>query len=394
VADAGPAFEACHPATVTLDASGSFAPDCPGRILFEWWRGDTLLRWASPDPTYTFESASPGTATFTVRVFCESVPECFSTDDVVVTFKPGPVAAAETAPFCLGTSTVLDGSGSTGCAGGSAKYRWLNGPDVLCYWSPEPNCEITPEERLTCTLEVRCPGTPGCEASAAVEVAPIPLPVAIAEAEFGKCHPSPVTLDASASSAPDCPGGMLYEWWHDGTLVRPASPDPVWAFESTGFGTFTYTVRVFCESLPECLHSADTVVTLEDCPLAVRFDLLEALVHHEHDLEQASPVIEVVWHTASESDTLYFQVERSSVETGPFEAIGGAVTAHGSARNYSVVDRDSREGALPWYRIVEYTPWGRGDTSAAFQAKDGSEESQGREVRRRQTGRSRSVSRP
>jgi len=276
----------------------------------------------------------------------------------------GPVAdAGPDVQICAGNTAALDGSGSLPCDASGLEYRWLEGAIVVpgCDWSLTPTCDVAPAVTTTYTLEVSCLGLPAaCTTfdTVTIIVESIPVPTADAGAGASVCEMQPVTLDASGSTDPGCPGGLVYEWRDGATVVRPADPDPTWSPPTAIAGTATYTVMVSCAGPPGCEASNDVTVEVRACALAVRFDVYRAVVQRDGG-------VLVTWRTLEEDGTLGFVVERVVTADGSFVAAGDH-EAGGPGFRYEVRDTDVAKGAHAWYRIVELTSRGRGDATPAF----------------------------
>jgi len=267
------------------------------------------------------------------------------------------VASQETT-ICLGDTTTLDGSGSSGCSSSSIQYRWLDGATPLCDWSPVPTCDATPTTTTTYTRETQGAAGPACTSTDTVTIEVVPDPLADAGPDVSICEMVAVTLDASGSTDVGCPAGLVYEWRQGVTVVRPADPDPTWRPPTTTAGTTTYTVIVSCAGPPGCDASDDVMVEVRACPLAVRFDSYRAVRH-----EDGASVIS--WTTLAEDGTLGFVVERAATIDGPFVTVGDH-EARGPGHRYQV--RDVANGTRAWYRVVEVTSSGRGDATPAFRS--------------------------
>jgi len=186
----------------------------------------------------------------------------------------------------------------------------------------------------------------------------IPVPTADAGADASVCEMQSVTLDASGSTDPGCPGGLLYEWRDGATVVRPADPDPAWSPPTALAGMTSYTVVVSCAGPPGCEASDDVSVEVRGCALAVRFDRYRAVTQRDGS-------VVISWTTLEEDGTLGFVVERAATADGLFVAAGDH-EASGPGFRYQVRDSDVAKGAHAWYRIVELTSRGRGDAAPAF----------------------------
>ena len=75
----------------------------------------------------------------------------------------------------------------------------------------------------------------------------------------------------------------------------------------------------------------------------------------------------MAWSTLSEDGTLAFIIEAASETSGPFSEIGLA-PSRGPGYPYLFVEKVAGEEAPRWYRIVELTGSGRGDSTPSFEA--------------------------
>lgn len=362
---------ACEGEPVMLDGSESWGCDDAG-MEYRWSLGATVLCDWSPEPTC--EIVPPGTGDYTLEVRCVHDTNCESSGSVAVVLAPAPIAdLAAPDLICTNDEIVLDATASSAVdCPVPLEYQFRDQNGIIQEWGTAATLGpfAPPAGGGTYSVYVRCGD---CETSTSHTIGVMDPPLAVVGPDFvDDCYPVYVTLDASASEALDCPGELLFEWWDGSTLVRPADPDPTWS-PPPYLGTKVYTVRVMCSSLPECAASHDVTVIQTDCSTPVAFSTLDAILSKTSD----GSVILVRWSAILESDTLFYLVERGADRTGPFAVIGAPVLARGGGNSYLFVDDSHQSRDLPWYRIVEYTSKGRGDTSIAFQAEAGQPEGKG-----------------
>jgi hypothetical protein len=302
----------------------------------------------------------PGTFTYDWKVtdLGGNSTTCSATVEVI----DRPTASVAAAgPLCAGDTFVLDASGSDprSCPV-PLEVQFRDGAQVLQPWGTATTFgPVTATETTTYDVDVRCRSFADCPASAATTVVVVPLPLAEAGPDPSVCRFEVLNLAGGASSGPDCPGGLLYEWRDGATVVRPAGPDPTWAPPTDVPGSTVYTLEVRCAQAPGCAATDQVTVEVRLCPLAVTFDRFAARARGDR--------VEVSWRTAAEEGTDLFLVERAPGPGGPFTRVGG-VPAHGPGIDYAFLDPLEASAPLPWYRIVEYLGGGRGDSTPAFRA--------------------------
>jgi hypothetical protein len=356
----------CQGEELVLDASASLANGCPNPLEYRFREGATTLQDWSTSMTHgpVFPS---GPTVYTVDVRCVAEAVCEASIAQTVDVSPTPTALLDLPDLiCEGAELMLDASGSdpNGCTT-ALEYRFRDGATVLQDWSTTATFgPVVPVGPFAIYIvDVRCGP---CEALAVAEVMVVDQPLAAVSPDVTVCEGQEVILDASASSGPSCPGGLVFEWWESATLMRAADPDPTWVPPTAIAGITTYRVVVMCAGLAECQDAAEVTVTVEECPLAVEFGSHAA----RWRVEGGRAFVEVTWSSLSEQDTFAFAVERSETASGPFAAIGSPVLARGGGSAYRLEDAGAGEGSLPWYRVVEITFDGRGDATPAFRARE------------------------
>ncbi|NTW32500.1 MAG: PKD domain-containing protein, partial [Bacteroidetes bacterium] len=159
-------------------------------------------------------------------------PICESTDSVIVTVKPLPLAdAGLPLTICAGQSATLTATGGD-------TYQWIGGPATATY-------TVTPSSNTTYTVIVT---KNGCTASDNVLVTVTPL--TIAEAGL------PQTICAGQSTTLTATGGGTYQW-----VGGPASA----TYTVTPSSNTTYTVTVTKNA---CTASDNVLITVTPLPVA------------------------------------------------------------------------------------------------------------------------------
>ena len=227
VANAGNDVTVCSGYTTTLNASGG--------LIYSWLPATGLSNATIYNPI-----ASPSsTTTYTVTA---SNGTCSSTDAVIVTVNPSPVAnAGNDVSICTGGNTTLNAFGGT-------SYSWspttgLSNPGIS-------NPIATPASTTTYVVTVSN-GT--CSSLDAVVVTVLSPPVANAGSDVTICSGNSTTLNAS--------GGTSYSWSPNIGLNNPNIANPV---ANPGF-TVTYTVNV---SNGACSSTDAVIVNVNPTPVA------------------------------------------------------------------------------------------------------------------------------
>jgi len=350
----------CLGSSSTLD--GSASGGCSGAIEYRWVDGVGVVCDWSSTPTC---DVSPGTTTtYTLEVRCVGSDCALGSAPVTVEVVSPPLGdLVVPALVCAGDAITLDASGTDpGSCPVPLEYQFFAGATLVRPWGPaSSHGPLSPAASSSYRVEIRCPGVIDCIDQVTRTVDVIAHPLADGGVDVTLCEGLSLTLDGSASSGPDCPGGLVYTWLQGATVVRPAAVDPTYDPPTTPVGATTYTVIVSCAGLPGCQATDDVVVDVQLCNFAVQFDDYRA----RRLRLGVQGAIEITWTTLAEDGTLGYVVERAAERGGPWVTIGDA-EAHGPGRPYAVRDDAPGAGERPWYRVVEVISAGRGDTTPAF----------------------------
>jgi len=346
----------CVGDTITLDASSSI---CDLAFTdYRWLESATVVPGCDWSPTPTCDVIPAGPTIYTLEVRCGAIIDCISTLEVAVSVDPQPIPAlALPTQICLGSEIMLDASATdpNGCSG-PLDYQYWEGATLLQPWSPAATYgPLVPPGSTTYSLEVRCGG---CLHGESLNIDVVPPPTAAAGGDVVTCADLPLTLDASGSIDPGCPGGLLYEWFRGAVRVQGPSGVATYDPPTSTPGTFDYSVVVSCAGLPGCESSDPLQLRVNACVLAVDFDGYDASLRPDG-------AVVVRWATIDEQATLGFEVQRASDANGTFVTVDG-VAARGGGSTYTLVDRTAPPGIQPWYRVVELTVTGPGDMTPAF----------------------------
>lgn len=226
-ANAGADAAICSGTSTNLSASGG--------TTYTWLPATGLSATNIANPV-----ASPSTTiTYTVTA---SNGTCSSTDAVVVTVTPTPVANAGTdVSFCSGNSTALGASGGT-------TYSWS--PSTGLSNAAIANPVANPASTTTYTVTV-ANGT--CTSTDAVVVTVNTTPVANAGSDVAICSGTSTNLGAS--------GGTTYSWLPTTGLSSASIASPV----ANPSSTTNYTVTVTTGS---CSSTDVVIVTVNPTPVA------------------------------------------------------------------------------------------------------------------------------
>jgi len=198
----------------TTICSGTSTPiSASGATTYSWLPSTGLSNASISNP-----SASPSsTTTYTVT---GTSAGCSSTATVSITVNPSPVASAgSNSNICIGSSTVLNGSGGT-------TYSWLPTTGLS-----DPNISNpTANPTSTTTYTVMVGNGTGCTSSANVTVTVTPIPVVSVSGNTTICSGSGTTLTAS--------GATSYSWTPSTGLSNANIANPV----ASPVATTTYTV--------------------------------------------------------------------------------------------------------------------------------------------------------
>ena len=230
VSNAGPDAAICSGATATLNASASTGT-LP--LSYHWSNGvNSVSQIVSP------------TVTTTYNLTVTSADGCTSTDEVVITVNPLPVAnAGQDASICSGAAATLNASASSGTI--PLSFHWSNGINSASQ-------VVSPVATTTYNLTVTSAN--GCTSTDQVTVTANPLPVADAGPDASICAGTSTTLNASASS-----GTMPLSYhWSNGVNTASQVVSPV--------ATTTYNLTV--TSANGCTSTDQITVTANPLPVA------------------------------------------------------------------------------------------------------------------------------
>ncbi len=242
-ANAGADVAICFGNSTQLSASSN------GPNSYAWSPATGLSATNIPNPI-----ASPA-ATTTYTVVVTNGNGCTASDQVVVMINMLPIAdAGAFAEICIGSSTQLNASGSSG--NGTLGYAWS--PPTGLSATNIPNPMANPIATTTYTVTVTDGN--GCSASDQVTVLVNPLPVADAGADVAICLGESTTLDASGSSGS---GTLSYAWSPATGLSATNIANPV----AQPLDTTTYTVQVTDGN--GCTQTDAVTVTVNPLPTLV-----------------------------------------------------------------------------------------------------------------------------
>ena len=220
IANAGQDVSLCEGASTTLSASGG--------AFYQWAPAAGLNKTNISNPTATPTIST----TYIVSV---SNGFCTTTDDVVITVNPFPIAnAGPDVTICAGTSTALN-------ATGGANFSWtpVGGLSNANISNPVASPIVT-------TTYIVTVSTNGCPNTDDVVITVLPIPIAIAGKDITICNGQSTTLTGS--------GGTTYVW-NGNIATNPLAVTPN--------ATTTY---ILTAANGNCTNTDDIVVTVNPLP--------------------------------------------------------------------------------------------------------------------------------
>ncbi|MCO5258527.1 MAG: gliding motility-associated C-terminal domain-containing protein [Crocinitomicaceae bacterium] len=238
----------------TASASSPKPTLCAGETINLSSSGGTSYNWTGPN-SFTSTQQNPVisnattamSGTYTVTV---SNGSCSSQESVVITVNslPDPGATVHTAPFCVGGTINLGGTG-----GGT--YSW-SGPNG--FTSTQQNPVISnATTSMSGTYTVTVTGSNGCKADAQVSVTVNSLPTITAGVNSPICVGQSINLTATA-------GGTSYSWTGPNSYSSTSQNPTILNATSSMSGTYTVTMT----ASTGCSNSSNISVTVNDNPTA------------------------------------------------------------------------------------------------------------------------------
>jgi len=229
IVEAGPPLTLpCPEGIVTLNAVASQGPN----YFYSWSSpdGGTIIAGSN---TLTPTVQGPGTYVLTLA---DINGGCEETDETVITVDPieAQIAAPPFAP-CLGSTVVLDGSGSS--AGPNITYQWSSPDGVIISDPTLPFVEVSLAGTYTLTV-IYDDGNLFCTTEASVELLPDPnVPTAVAVGGILTCDNTAINLSGAGSSFGPA---YTYQWTSpDGIIISGDN-----TLEPTVAAAGTYTLEV------------------------------------------------------------------------------------------------------------------------------------------------------
>jgi gliding motility-associated-like protein len=248
VVDAGADETICNQQTVQLSASGA--------MDYSWNPGIDLDDSAIANPTFD------GSSTTTLTVTGTNAFGCSSTDDIVVTVNPLPVADFDDpADVCLGFQTnITDNSTGNGLI-----YSWTFGDGNI---SADPSPSNTYLNDGTYTISLDLTDANGCQASASESVTIFPLPQPAMNLFDGQefCEFDVVQFENQTV------GNVASVLWDFGdNAFLPAFPNttstdnnPTFVYDNFAFSPYTITLVITDNN--GCVNIDQAVIEINDKP--------------------------------------------------------------------------------------------------------------------------------
>ena len=180
---------------------------CPGNSFNLTASGGTTYLWSTGETSATIVVSPNATSTYTVTAFIGTCGDDTST--VVFVLPLPPVDAGDSAEFCFGLSTQLNGSSS------ALIYLW--NPSASLSDSTILNPIATPSISTTYTLTVT--DTNGCKNNDTVLITVHPLPIVDAGIDKKICSGTCTQLNAT--------GAIFYAWTPSTDLLNDSIPNPI-----------------------------------------------------------------------------------------------------------------------------------------------------------------------
>ena len=212
------------------------------------------------NPTATLTAAGPVTYTLTARTSAT----CFSTDQVVVTVLPLPVAfAGPPVATCSGVPSVALGSPAvTGYTYSWSPTTGLSNPTSAQPTVTLPNTSGAPIVQVY-VLTVSSGTTPNCTNTSPVRVTINPAAVANPTPTASLCSGATVTLGGVTPVA-----GTAYGWTPTTGLNDPTSANPTLTLTNGGPSPTTATYTLTATTANGCIATGTVTVTINPNPIA------------------------------------------------------------------------------------------------------------------------------
>jgi Secretion system C-terminal sorting domain/PKD domain len=280
-ANAGADVEICDGNTTTLHGVGG--------SKFQWKPNIAINDTNLQSPT-VFPSA---TLVYSLTVIDSN--NCQSSDDVMVTVFPNPLAnAGNDTAICIGSSLVLNGSGGQ-------IFKWV--PFIFLNNPSLPNPTASPTINLTYTLIVT--DSNNCSSEDSISIVVNPIPIVNAGSDQLICFGDTIQLNAS--------GGMNYQWYpikglNNAFISNPkASPD----------SSIIYTVTIIDSN--QCTNSDSLKITVNPSPQTpvisqLGMDLISSSPFGNQWYDSIGPIAGAIYqkYTPLTTGTYYVEVTDSS----------------------------------------------------------------------------------
>ena len=250
VATAGSDVALCAGSSVVIGGGPTGSAGTPP-YTYSWAPASGLVSPTDANPTAT----PAATTNYTVTV--TDVNGCTSTDEVVVTVNPNPIAdAGSDKQVCNGSMVAIGGAPSANA--GTAPYTYSWAPAAGLSSASIANPDATPAATTTYTLTVS--DANGCSSSDAVIVTVIPGPTVSAGNDISICIGESTEIGGSPSAGGGAPA-YAYNWNPMTDLDNAVAPNPT----ATPTTTTTYTLIV--TDANGCTAQDEMTVTVNPLPV-------------------------------------------------------------------------------------------------------------------------------
>lgn len=236
---------------VTLDASGSQAPDAGGQIVRYEWDLDGNGTFEADNGLNAVKVAqfnAPGTVGVRLRVTDDTGATAVIVKNVTVDNRPPVADLKAPTPVVAGVPAILDATGSTDVDGSVDSYAFdLDGDGVYeTNMGPTGTVQRTFLAPGTYTVGVEVHDNTGAITTKTISVPVTAAPTAALSASATSLRPrQTVTLDASGSADSDGTiAGYRFDLDGDGTYEKDNGTNPVASTSFTTLGLHTLRVRV------------------------------------------------------------------------------------------------------------------------------------------------------
>jgi gliding motility-associated-like protein len=242
--------------TYCSGSSGTFGVASVAGYTYSWTPGTGLSSTTVSNPTVTVSNtgSTPAVSTYTLSVTANG---CSSSDDVVLTVNPIPVAnAGSDISFCSGLNPTIGTASTAGYT-----YQWSPATGLSSSTASDPSITTTTTTVPVTTTYTVTASSLGCSATDVGIVTVNPIPVADAGADVSYCSGSSGTFGVASTA------GYTYTWTPPTGLSSTSVSNPTVTVANSAAAPLvsTYTLSV---SANGCSSTDNVVLTVYSMPVA------------------------------------------------------------------------------------------------------------------------------